>query len=139
MEHIIYAKFIFFLDFLHVSGLHFGNFFSGIAIPYTNPIQRTPGIIPPYKNFTTIHPIHLGGHFAPPIPKFTPPMPHGITIWHCHLALPSGIARWQCHLCHMATPYGNAIWQPRPRLPPRPRPMFSVGRENFFRNFSPEK
>ena len=35
-------------------------------------------------------------------------MPYGKAIWQSHMAMPYGKAIWQCH---MAKPYGEAIWQ----------------------------
>ena len=40
-EHLIQAKSVIFLEFLHISGPDFGPFSSSIAIPYTKAIQRT--------------------------------------------------------------------------------------------------
>ena len=60
----------------------FGQFFSGIAIPYTKPIHPTPGIIPPYRNVTHEPP---GTSLSPPNPRRSP-----LHLWQTN----SKIALW---------------------------------------------
>ena len=52
-EHPIHAKSVIFLEFLHISDPDFRSFSSGIAIPYTKPIQRTLWYHPSLYEFHT--------------------------------------------------------------------------------------